>query len=598
MRHVVTGLLLLVASPAFGGSPVELKLTPQGPLAAPPPPGVARAPNGQGRLLNKPEVDIHAFLAGGPTAGHPLPTNPGVAPSTGISLVNPGFAGFDGINLTDQTLAGTGIYENTQGILEPPDQGLCAGNGFVLEAVNLALSVYDQSGNVLAGPVPLNQFFGLPPENGADGKFGDFLSDPRCIYDWSARRWYVTILQIDVDPDTGNFGQHAHTLIARSRTSDPTGAWDAFSLDATNDGSNGTPSHPGCPCIGDQPLLGFDENAIFITTNEFPLFVNGFNGAQVYAIGKGAFDGHGSVLLFDNLALEEGTAYSIQPASTPPHGSFDRGSRGTEYFTSSLEFTGGLDDRIAIWALTGTGSLNGGKAKVTFGYTILKSLVYGIPPPATQKNGPTPLRDLLNSIEGPGTEPLEMTDTNDDRMQQSVFTNGTIWSSIGTIVRPKGDSADRAGIYWFRADVDAAGASGKIKAKITRQGYLARVGTYLSYPAVAVNAHGHGAIAFSIGGDTFYPSTGYSVIDDDGVGSIHVAGAGTVPQDGFTGYQFFGGEGVTRWGDYGAAVATEDGSIWIASEYTSNRPRFIYGNWGTFVSNVKVEPNSCDSHGH
>ena len=88
--------------------------------------------------------------------------------------------------------------------------------------------------------------------------------------------------------------------------------------------------------------------------------------------------------------------------------------------------------------MTGTGSLNGGKVKVGFGYTVLKSLVYGIPPPATQKNGPTPLRDLLNSIEGPGTEPLEMTDTNDDRMQQSVFTDGTLWSTIGTIIRPHG----------------------------------------------------------------------------------------------------------------------------------------------------------------
>jgi hypothetical protein len=213
--------------------------------------------------------------------------------------------------------------------------------------------------------------------------------------------------------------------------------------------------------------------------------------------------------------------------------------------------------------------------------------VYGIPPPATQKDGPTPLRDLLNSIEGAGTEPLEMTDTNDDRMQQSVYTDHTLWSTIGTIVRPQGDTADRAGIYWFKVNVDAAGMSGRIKANITQQGYLARVGTYLSYPTVAVNARGKGAIAFSIGGDAFYPSTGYAVLDDGGVGQIHVAGAGQVPQDGFTGYFFFGGEGVTRWGDYGAAVAAEDGSIWMASEFTSARPRYIYGNWGTFVSNVK-----------
>jgi hypothetical protein len=590
MRHVVTGLLLLASSVALAASPIELKLTPRGSITAPPPPGVALPPGGQGRLVDRPEVDIHAFLAGGPTVGHPLPTNPGVAPSTNIALVNPGFSGFEGLNLTDQTNAGTGIYAGTQGILEPPDQGLCAGHGFVVEAVNLALAVYDENGKTLAGPVAFNQFFGLPPELSQDGTTsGDFLSDPKCIYDWTADRWYVSILQIDVNPQTGALARNAHTLIARSRTGDPTGAWDAFSLDSTNDGTNGTPSHPRCPCLGDQPLLGFDENAIFITTNEFPIRGPGFNGAQVYAIGKAAFDGNGTVALFDNLALEEGTAYSIQPASTPPGGKFDRGGQGTEYFTSSLEFTGGLDDRVAVWAMTGTASLNAKKAQVDFGYTVLKSLVYGIPPPATQKDGPTPLRDLLNSIEGAGTEPLEMTDTNDDRMQQSVYTDHTLWSTIGTIVRPQGDTADRAGIYWFKVNVDAAGMSGRIKANITQQGYLARVGTYLSYPTVAVNARGKGAIAFSIGGDAFYPSTGYAVLDDGGVGQIHVAGAGQVPQDGFTGYFFFGGEGVTRWGDYGAAVAAEDGSIWMASEFTSARPRYIYGNWGTFVSNVKVQ---------
>ena len=158
----------------------------------------------------------------------------------------------------------------------------------------------------------------------------------------------------------------------------------------------------------------------------------------------------------------------------------------------------------------------------------------------------------------------------------------------GPAAEPNGDTTDRAGIYWFKVNVDAAGKSGQIKASIAQQGYLARVGTYLSYPTVAVNAKGKGVIAFSIGGDAFYPSTGYAVLDDGGAGSIHVAGAGQVPQDGFTGYFFFGGEGVTRWGDYGAAVAAEDGSIWIASEFTSARPRYIYGNWGTFVSNVKV----------
>ncbi|HSP20434.1 MAG TPA: hypothetical protein VLQ79_13015, partial [Myxococcaceae bacterium] len=136
-------------------------------------------------------------------------------------------------------------------------------------------------------------------------------------------------------------------------------------------------------------------------------------------------------------------------------------------------------------------------------------------------------------------------------------------------------------------------------ARMKKQGYLARSGTYLSYPTVAVNANGGGAIGFSVGGKDFYPSTGYALLDDDGPGSIHIAGAGKVPQDGFTGYKFFGGGGVTRWGDYGAAVAAPDGSIWLASEFTSARPRYIYANWGTFISRLKVKgSDDDDDHGH
>ena len=55
----------------------------------------------------------------------------------------------------------------------------------------------------------------------------------------------------------------------------------------TNDGTNGV-SHPGCPCFGDQPLIGADAKGFYVSTNEFPIFAAGFNGAQVYAMSKAA----------------------------------------------------------------------------------------------------------------------------------------------------------------------------------------------------------------------------------------------------------------------------------------------------------------------
>ena len=75
----------------------------------------------------------------------------------------------------------------------------------------------------------------------------------------------------------------AHTLIAVSKTSDPRGAWFTYSIDSTDDGLNGTPSHAGCPCFGDQPLIGANDDGFYITTNEFGA---GFNGAQIYAMSK------------------------------------------------------------------------------------------------------------------------------------------------------------------------------------------------------------------------------------------------------------------------------------------------------------------------
>src|SRR5690349_23740455 len=46
------------------------------------------------------------------------------------------------------------------------------------------------------------------------------------------------------------------TLFRSVNTSgDPTTPWTIYHIDATDDGTNGEPSHPGCPCFGDQPLF-------------------------------------------------------------------------------------------------------------------------------------------------------------------------------------------------------------------------------------------------------------------------------------------------------------------------------------------------------
>ncbi len=81
-------------------------------------------------------------------------------PSSAVAGSNPELAlSFNGLNHRDQRLANGG---NNQCSLEPPDQGLCVGNGYVVEAVNSVIRVWNTSGSALTGVQDLNTFFGYP----------------------------------------------------------------------------------------------------------------------------------------------------------------------------------------------------------------------------------------------------------------------------------------------------------------------------------------------------------------------------------------------------------------------------------------------------
>ncbi len=509
-----------------------------------------------------------------------------------IASANPGASGFDGLDHRDQRFAGTDIYVNTQFSLEPPDQGLCVGNGFVLEVVNTALRVFSTGGATLTGTTPINQFFGLAPEviRSAPRVFGDFTSDPKCYFDAPTGRFFLTVLQLDVDPSTGVFAGRSHLLLAVSRSGDPTAEWHLFSIDSTNDGQNGTPSHTNCPCLGDQPLIGADANGFYISTNEFgPIPTFGFfNGAQIYALSKSRLVAGtlGDVVLIDAsgalLAQGGSTSFSVQPATTPPGGVFAPANRGTEFFLSTPDFRTSLDNRLAVWALTNTSSLESAAPNLVLKATVIASEVYGVTPAAQQKDGPLVLANFFGQPAGK----LELLDTNDQRMNQVVFAADKLWSAVGTVVKaPNGFPV--AGIAYFVLTPSVA-ANGTPSGTIAAQGYVSVNGQSLAYPSIGVTAGGKAIMGFTLVGPDFFPSAAYTAISvTAGAGDVHLAGAGAGPEDGFTGYAFFGSTNrVARWGDYSAAVADAAGNVWLAAEYITPRPRSFFANWGTFVTRL------------
>jgi hypothetical protein len=528
---------------------------------------------------------------------------------------------FEGLNHRNQRLANGG----NQFSLEPPDQGLCVGNGFVLETVNDVLRVYNTAGQPITGVIDQNTFYGYPAAiNRTTGAQGPFVTDPECIFDVATQRWFHTVLTLDVNPATGAFLGSNHIDIAVSQTADPTGVWNIWRIPVQNDGSQGTPDHDctGGPCIGDYPHIGLDAYGFYITTNEYEFFGPAFKSSNIYAISKAALAAGSSTITvtqFETTGLDGGNpGFTLRPSMTPGT-AFDLHAGGTEYFMSSNaaeEANGeGTSDDLLVWALTNTSSLATATPALSLSHTSLEVGEYSVPPKSNQKAGDFPLGQCINDTTiptpfGPGCwqfffvqqpahdEVISTPDSGDSRMMQVTFANGKLWGALDTGVDFDGDT--QAGVEWFIVKPTSSAAG--VSAVLQMSGYLAVEDNNLTYPAIGVTNSGRGAMVFTMLGDDHFPSAAFAPIDAQaGVGAITVIEAGAGPTDGFTSYKaFVGNPPRTRWGDYSAA-ATDGNAIWLATEYirstcslatfvsggfTCNGTRTSLANWSTRVAKV------------
>jgi hypothetical protein len=557
---------------------------------------------------------------------------------------------FDGLNHRAQRTANGG----NQFSVEPPDQGLCVGNGFVMETVNDVLNVYSASGRSLLNvPTDLNTFYNyIPAINRSTGVRGPFVTDPSCYFDVATKRWFHVVLTLEVQPtgpQAGAFLGPNHLDIAVSQTPSPLGKWTIYApLPVQDDGTlGGGPNHHCSPgptnpvqtnpnaCIGDYPHIGADANGFYITTNEYTFFGPEITAvAQIYAFSKRALAaGHTApVTQLDTTNRVRGNqaGFTVWPAESP-NGHFATGAGGTEYFLSSNaadEVNPALNRTstdLIVWALTHTASLNSASPSLSLTDTVLQVARYAMPAPSNQKVGNTPLRQCINDTKLPtpfgigcwqllfGAEPAHnevesVIDSNDTRMQQVMYADGKLVGALDTALKVHGKT--QAGIEWF--SVTPHLTSSGLGANLSGNGYFGARDTNLTYPAIGINEHGDGVMAFTLLGKNDFPSAAYASFSaTSGPGEIHIAAAGRGPDDGFTSYAAeVGTPPRTRWGDYGAAVV--DGSnIWIASEYigqtctfkqytsgvsatslgtfgSCGATRTSLGNWDTRITELKI----------
>jgi hypothetical protein len=518
---------------------------------------------------------------------------------------------FEGLNLHDQRFANGG----NQFTVEPPDQALCAGNGFVLESVNDVLRIYKTDGTSATGVIDLNTFYGYPAaivRSGPNaGQRGPSITDPVCLYDQAIGRFVHVVLTLDHVGLTAGLNGNNHLDIAVSDTGDPTGSWTVFTLPVQNNGTQGTPDHH-CGsgfCLGDYPHIGADANGIYLTTNEFSFSGPGFFGAQVYGIGNNLLTGGtGSVVLFDTLgAGPDGAGFTVWPAQTPGT-QFDTTNGGSEYFLSSRAVFSddGTSNSILLWTMSNSSSLNSTTPSPSLNLTNIAVDTYAVPPRAKQPAGDRPLgqciADLVirpncnTTIAGTGSHnnatfgpPNGALNANDSRFGQVSYANGKVWGALGTAVIVGGE--ERAGIAYYVVNPHAG--------SLVLQGQVGLPHTDLTYPTVGVLENGRGVMSFTLTGDNNFPSAAFAGLDAIvGLSDIQIAAAGAGPWDGFTSYRVFG-SGRPRWGDYGA-TAVDGSSIWVSSEYvaqtcdyatyladpTCGGTRAPLGNWSTHISKL------------
>jgi len=598
------------------------------------------ADNGQGPELDSAltgnDADGSDSDAGGPgiAINRTISKGPGSPMShggNGRAKSNPELlASINGLDHFDQRF---GAANGNQFSIEPPDQGLCVGNGFVLETLNDVLRIYDTSGNPLTGPIDLNSFYGYAvaiDRTKNPQQFGPSITDPSCLFDAQTQRWFHVVLTLDrANVFTQSLSGANHLDIAVSATSSPLGAWNIYRIPVQDDGTQGTPDHHCTlgnkpdhgPCLGDYPHLGADANGFYLSTNEFNLVSPGFHGAQIYALSKAQLAAGAAsvgVTQFDTadpslgVQLDGAPGFTVWPAVSSGN-QFEGSQGGTEFLLSSEAIfqDTGVDSRLRLWSLSNTKSLDGTPG-LSLSTRVVDTIPYAVPPRSTQKTGDVPLAQCLSDSAlqvtptlfgcwrlvvggaGPFPNTEKKLDSNDSRMQQVVLANGKLWAALDTGLAITGDPTPRAGVAFFVINPHSG--------NVAQQGYAGLPGNNLTYPAISVTQSGRGVMGFTLVGDDFYPSAGYAGIDSKiGVGDLHVAAAGQGPDDGFTGYKPTSQFGTRpRWGDYGAA-ASDGNSIWIASEYVNQTCTFStfvatnfrcgntrtqLANWGTRISQI------------
>jgi hypothetical protein len=487
-----------------------------------------------------------------------------------ISSSSGGAIGVKGLNAVDNgtmlTALGSPHHNN-----EPADQGLCAGNGYVVETNNVGeILIFNAALQRQSAIIPLDTLMGLTARGWSSG------GDPSCLYDhdngghWFFTEFVSSTTTASGGPFVGCFVAVPNTCyegIAVTVGNDPSGPYNVYFLNA-----NYNPNEPGYPSLlNDFAKIAVSRDAFLLFYDEFPQDPNhpgigggGFNGAQEFAINKDALelglpvtrlDGRPNpsfTVAIENMGLlptPDGTCaanaacwYQVIPAMPPDPSQYDNSHGGSGFMLAPLDFFGSGDTRIAVFDWTGLENLNKCEEEcegIRFSGQLFSGVefYYGEGFLAAQKSGPIPLGDECGAA-GLSVAPNSTTPppancpeggiaTNGDGMTEASQAGGQLWGGVSTAIAQTyatGTSAEiHQGVaYWVIGTTSFDQGKGLT---LTSQGYVSPEHEDIAFPAIAAEGsaaqdggNGGAIMAFTLtgnGGPTgahhggYYPTTAY-----------------------------------------------------------------------------------------
>jgi len=425
----------------------------------------------------------------------------------------------------------THSFEGTpQTGFRPPDCTLAVGPTDVLVAVNVDLAGYRKDGSLRFRWPSMTALFSPVLPSGAG------LFDPKLAYDHYARRWVVAVAARRQSP-VGSW-----IMLGVSQGQDPAGAWWVWALDFAVDGS--APSNNWA----DYPMLGFDTQGIYLTTNQFAVG-GGFVYSKLRILNKSEAYAGAALRWYDFWNLrnpDNSLAFTVQSTM------HFRGTGGNPpaYFCNAPWPSG---SSLTLWQLNDPLAHWRGAQPSLQGHAV-PCRSYGLPPDAEQP-------DTATRIE-----------TNDSRLLSSVFQfvgdTQRLWTAHTSKITWSGDSAARSAVQWYEIDTTSR--------QMVQQGGYGAPGFYYYFPVVQTDFSRGAHLCFSRSNNQEYGSlrqTGRLVTDAPN--SLQGSALVKAGESAYTG---------RRWGDYfgHARDGGDAGRVWLYGEFADTRD-----SWGTWVCSTR-----------